>query len=86
MTTAPASYCFADVWEMAADALGDRLALVVGSQRRTYADLEERANRLAHHLTGLGVGPGDHVGLYLENCAEYLEAMLACFKLRAVPI
>jgi acyl-CoA synthetase (AMP-forming)/AMP-acid ligase II len=83
---APASFNFADVWEMAADALGDRLALVVGDQRRTYADLEERANRLAHHLAGLGVGVGDHVALYLENCPEYLEAMLACFKLRAVPI
>lgn len=82
----PPSFNFADVWEMAADALGDRLALVVGDQRRTYADLEERANRLAHHLEGLGVGPGVHVGLYLENCPEYVEAMLACFKLRAVPI
>lgn len=83
---APASFNFADVWEMAADALGDRPALVCGDQRRTYAELETRANRLAHHLVGLGVGPGDHVGLYLENCPEYLEAMLACFKLRAVPI
>jgi acyl-CoA synthetase (AMP-forming)/AMP-acid ligase II len=86
VTTAPASFNFADVWEMAADALGDRLALVVGDQRRTYAELEERANRLAHHLTAQGVGPGQHVGLYLENCPEYLEAMLACFKIRAVPI
>lgn len=82
----PASFNFADVWEMAADALGDRLALVVGAQRRTYADLEGRANRLAHHLQAQGVTPGRHVGLYLENCAEYLEAMLACFKIRAVPI
>ncbi len=82
----PASFNFADVWEMAADALGDRLALVVGDQRRTYADLEARANRLAHHLVGRGVAAGQHVGLYLENCAEYLEAMLACFKIRAVPI
>ena len=86
MVKAPASFNFADVWEMAADALGDRLALVVGDQRRTYADLEERANRLAHHLLERGVGPGQHVGLYLENCPEYLEAMLACFKIRAVPI
>jgi acyl-CoA synthetase (AMP-forming)/AMP-acid ligase II len=82
----PASFNFADVWEMAADALGDRLALVVGDQRRTYADLETRANRLAHHLVAQGVGPGRHVALYLENCPEYLEAMLACFKIRAVPI
>lgn len=83
---APASFNFADVWEMAADALGDREALVCGASRRTYAELEARANRLAHHLRGVGVGPGDHVALYLENCPEYIEAMLACFKVRAVPI
>ncbi|MEO7430433.1 MAG: AMP-binding protein, partial [Acidimicrobiales bacterium] len=82
----PASFNFADVWEMVADAVGDREALVCGTQRRTYAQLEERANRLANHLLELGVGPGEHVGLYLENCPEYLEAMLACFKIRAVPI
>ncbi|MFP5255760.1 MAG: acyl-CoA synthetase [Acidimicrobiia bacterium] len=82
----PASFNFADVWEMAADACRDREALVCGEQRRTYGELEDRANRLAHHLRGLGVSPGDHVGLYLANCAEYLETMLACFKIRAVPI
>jgi acyl-CoA synthetase (AMP-forming)/AMP-acid ligase II len=82
----PVSYNFADVWEMAADASGDKEALVVGDQRRTYAQLEENANRLANHLLGIGVAPGHHVGLYLENCAEYLEAMIACFKIRAVPI
>jgi acyl-CoA synthetase (AMP-forming)/AMP-acid ligase II len=71
---------------MAADLCGDREALVCGVHRRTFAELEERANRLAHHLSGLGVEPGDHVGLYLENCPEYLESMLACFKVRAVPI
>jgi acyl-CoA synthetase (AMP-forming)/AMP-acid ligase II len=82
----PRSLNFADVWEMAADACGDREALVCGEHRRTYDQLEERANRLAHHLVSLGVQPEDHVGLYLENCPEYLEAMLACFKVRAVPI
>jgi acyl-CoA synthetase (AMP-forming)/AMP-acid ligase II len=86
LVAAPASYNFADVWEMAADAHADREALVVGDERRTYAQLEDHANRLANHLLGLGVGPGDHVGLYLENCPEYLEAMIACFKIRAVPI
>src|SRR3546814_17483006 len=71
---------------MAADAVGEREALVCGAQRRTYGELEANANRLAHHLIERGVGPGDHVALYLENCPEYLEAMLACFKIRAVPI
>ena len=83
---APASFNFADVWEMAADAVPEREALVCGAHRRTYGQLEERANRLAHHLSARGVGPGDHLALYLENCPEYLEAMLACFKIRAVPI
>jgi acyl-CoA synthetase (AMP-forming)/AMP-acid ligase II len=84
---APETFNFADIWEMVADTVEpEREALVCGAQRRTYAQLEERANRLADHLLGRGVGPGDHVALYLENCPEYLEAMLACFKLRAVPI
>lgn len=83
---APSTFNMADVWEMAADAVPEREALVVGEQRRTYAQLEERANRLAHHLTGQGVGPGDHVALYLENCPEYIEAMIASWKLRAVPV
>jgi acyl-CoA synthetase (AMP-forming)/AMP-acid ligase II len=82
----PQSFNFADIWEMAADAVPDREALVVGDQRRTYAQLEERANRLAAWLAGQGVEAGDHVALYLENSAEYLEGMLAAYKLRAVPI
>ena len=41
---------------------------------------------LAHALAERGVGPGDHVACYLYNSIEYLEAMLAAFKLRAVPI
>jgi len=84
--SSPASFNFADVWEMVADAVPEREALVCGSQRRTYGEIEERANRLAHHLRGLGVGPGQHVALYLENCPEYIEAMLACFKIRSVPV
>ena len=83
---APPNFNFASIWEMAADAVPDREALVVGDQRRTYAQLDERVRRLANHLAGQGIGRGDHVALYLENCAEYLEAMLATFTLRAVPI
>ena len=86
MSTVPRTFNMADGWGMAADAVPEREALVVGEQRRTYAQLEERANRLAHHLAHRGIGPGDHVALYLENCAEYVEAMLATWKLRAVAI
>jgi acyl-CoA synthetase (AMP-forming)/AMP-acid ligase II len=76
----------ADMYEMVADRVPTRDALVCGEQRATYAGLDERANRLAHYLWEQGVEAGDHVGLYLYNCNEYLEGMLACFKIRAVPI
>jgi 3-oxocholest-4-en-26-oate---CoA ligase len=76
----------ADLFELVVDAVPEREALVAGSRRLTYADLDARANRLAHHLAVHGIGPGEHVGLQLLNGTEYVEAMLAAFKLRAVPI
>jgi acyl-CoA synthetase (AMP-forming)/AMP-acid ligase II len=76
----------ADLFESIVDRVAERTALVCGAQRRTYAELEERGNRLAHALAARGVGVGDHVALYMTNCAEYVEAMVACFKIRAVPI
>src|SRR4051812_12964544 len=77
---------FADMYEAIADVIGDREALVCGDRRLTFAELESRANRLANHLRSVGVGPGDHVGTQLVNGTEYVEALLACLKLRAVPV
>ncbi len=76
----------ADIFEAVADAVGDRTALVCGSTQLSYAQVEDRANRLAHHLQSSGVQPGQHVGLYMPNSVEYVEGMLACLKIRAVPI
>jgi acyl-CoA synthetase (AMP-forming)/AMP-acid ligase II len=76
----------ADLFESVVDAIPDREVLVCGERRLTYAELDERANRLAHVLSDRGVGPGHHVGLYLYNGTEYIEGMLAAFKIRAVPI
>jgi acyl-CoA synthetase (AMP-forming)/AMP-acid ligase II len=76
----------ADLYELVADKVPARSALVCGHQRASFAELDQRANRLAHYLQAQGVASGDHVGLYLYNCNEYLEGMLACFKIRAVPI
>ena len=76
----------ADLFEAVVDAVPDREAVVDDDVRLTYAALEDRANRLAHALAAQGIGPGDHVGVWLYNGREYLEAMLAAFKVRAVPI
>ena len=76
----------ADLVEAAADAVPEREALVAGEVRHSFAALDQRANRAAHHLAENGVRAGDHVGVYAYNCAEYVEAMLACYKIRAVPI
>ena len=76
----------ADLWEKVVDTVPDREAMVCGERRLTFTTADERINQLAHALKSNGVGVGDHVALYLYNGTEYLEAMLAAFKIRAVPI
>jgi acyl-CoA synthetase (AMP-forming)/AMP-acid ligase II len=84
--TATPSLNLADLWELVLPQIAGRTALVVDDRASTYAQLDERANRLADWLAGEGIGAGDHVGCYLYNGPEYVETMLAAFKLRAVPI
>jgi 3-oxocholest-4-en-26-oate---CoA ligase len=82
----PLTFNLADLFESVAAVVPDAEALVVGDRRLSYAALDERAGRLAGRLAEAGVGPGNFVGLQLINGTEYLEGMLACFKLRAVPV
>src|SRR5205814_6215474 len=76
----------ADLFERVADTVPDRLALVAGKQRLTYAQLDERANRVGHSLLDAGALTGEHVGIHAHNRAEWVEAMLGCFKARLVPV
>ena len=55
-------------------------ALTFGDLSMTYRKLDEAANRLAHLLSGLGVGPGGRVALLLERSAQAVMAMLAVLK------
>jgi amino acid adenylation domain-containing protein/non-ribosomal peptide synthase protein (TIGR01720 family) len=57
-----------------------RVALVFGDSQMTYAELNARANRLAHHLRGLGVGPEVTVGLCCERSAEMIVGLLGILK------
>jgi amino acid adenylation domain-containing protein len=56
------------------------LAVEFAGEQLTYAELNERANRLAHHLRGLGVGPESLVGICIERSNEMLTGLLAILK------
>jgi len=74
----------ADLAEHAIDAVPDRIALICGDEQITYAELEEKANRLAHYLIDRGVEKDDKVGLYCRNRIEIVIAMLGIVKAGAV--
>ncbi|MGE6764044.1 non-ribosomal peptide synthase/polyketide synthase, partial [Corallococcus interemptor] len=66
----------------------DAVALVLGEATLTYAQLDARANQLAHHLRGLGIVPDARVGLAVERSFELVTALLAILKVGAafVPV
>ncbi|MEZ0350007.1 acyl-CoA synthetase [Mycobacterium sp. pR1184] len=74
----------ADLAEHAIDAVPDRVALICGDEKLTYAQLEEKANRLAHYLIDQGVKKDDKVGLYCRNRIEIVIAMLGIVKAGAI--
>jgi acyl-CoA synthetase (AMP-forming)/AMP-acid ligase II len=76
----------ADLFEHAADAFAERVAVACGDRQVTYRELDERSSRLAHHLAGTGVAPGDHVGLYARRplvaaIEAHLRGLIAGYKL-----
>lgn len=58
----------------------DQVALVFEQQTLTYGELNRRADRLAHHLRGLGIGPDVLVGLFVERSLEMLVGILGILK------
>lgn len=74
---------WATLWEALASAQPDHVAVVIGDQRITWAELDGRASRLASVLSTHGIGHDAKVGQLLYNCPEYLESAYASFKVRA---
>jgi acyl-CoA synthetase (AMP-forming)/AMP-acid ligase II len=79
-------YQLADLFEGLCDTNPDAPSVVAGIERRSRVELDRRANQLAHCLAQRGVAPGDHIGIYAGNRVEWLEALLACWKIRAVAV
>ncbi|SDO80795.1 enterobactin synthetase component F [Streptomyces sp. cf386] len=69
-----------DLLESAARSHSDAVAVIGADDHLTYAELHERANRLARLLLDRGAGPESVVGLLLPRCAGTLVAMLAVLK------
>jgi amino acid adenylation domain-containing protein len=66
--------------ERSAAAHPDKVAIICGDRRLTYAEIESQCNRLAHGLIGEGVQRGDRVGVYLDNTVESVLAVWAILK------
>jgi long-chain acyl-CoA synthetase len=77
-----------DFLERSAERLPDKIALVCGDERLTYAQVDRMADRLANVLIGCGVVRGDRVGLYLPNSVDAVVAIFAVLKAGAafVPV
>lgn len=87
-----------DVSEAVAAAIADRDAIIQGERHISYAQLNERTRRLANYLLDRGLrvaaerdglagweSAQPHLALYLHNCPEYLEGMIASYKARVAP-
>ena len=87
-----------DVFATVARTIPDQTFLVWRDRRLTYADVDARIDGFAHHLASVGLGchterdalaghesGQDHLGIYLRNGNEYLEAMIGSFRARVAP-
>ena len=68
------------LFEQQADRTPEATALVFEATTLSYAELNARANRLAHHLIGLGIGPDQRVALCMERGIGLVVALLATLK------
>jgi len=72
--------CIHDMFEAQAERHPDQIALIHEQQQLSYAELNARANQLAHHLRRAGVGPEVLVGIMVERSLEMVVALLGVLK------
>ncbi len=76
----PQDKCVHHLFEEQVERTPEAVAVVFEDQAMTYRELNARANRLAHHLRSLGVGPEVLVGLCVERSLEMVVALLGILK------
>ncbi|MBT0964208.1 non-ribosomal peptide synthetase, partial [Denitromonas iodatirespirans] len=76
----PNDVCIHELFEARVRHQPEDVALIFEAQRLSYAELNERANQLAHHLIALGVGPDQRVAVCLERSIEMVVSLMAILK------
>jgi len=95
---ADANFDLSTVFRTVATALPDQTVMIWRDRRLTYGQMDARIDGIAHYLVSQGLGchterealaghesGQDHVGLYMRNGNEYLEAMVAGYRARVAP-
>lgn len=75
-----------DLLRRSAAGHGERTAVVGGTTRLTYTELDARADRLARGLLALGLAPGERVVVHLPNIPEFVVATFALLRIGALPV
>ncbi|MBC8882367.1 AMP-binding protein, partial [Pseudomonas cerasi] len=76
----PTDLCIQHLFEAQVRTQPDASAVTFHGQRLSYADLNRQANRLAHHLIGLGISPDDRVAICVERGVEMVVGLLGVLK------
>ena len=76
----PKDRCLHELFEEQAERTPEAVAVVFEDEQLTYGQLNERANQLARHLQGLGVGPDTLVGICVERSLEMVVGLLGILK------
>lgn len=79
-TDYPSDKCMHQLFEDFAEKTPGDTALVYGTKKLSYKDLNNQANQLAHHLQDSGIKPNSMVGLFIERSPEMIIVLLAVLK------
>ncbi len=72
--------CAHELFEAQVDKTPEAVAIVFGDAQLTYRELDQRSNRLSHHLIALGVGPENLVGIAVERSLQMVVSLLGIWK------